>query len=386
MVPDSLHDSDSLSKELSVGDVCTLKVEHLGSRGEGIARANNTRVFLSKTAPGDVVRAQLKTKIRGQWVAEVLEVIEPSPHRIQPACQHFQDCGGCDFQHLTYEFQIEWKEKITGHWISRSPLQPFTQDIELEIYPAQQALHYRHRTRMQFENGQFNYHKPRSQELLPLQECPVLTPALWNKVLETAKDKNRQGELSLSATSHSELSYEVAGRKLAFDESCFTQGNEEQNQKLLGIVSEEISSLETKSAAWDLYAGIGNFTALMAQHFKKIAAVESHPKAVQFGRQNIPEAQWIKKDVYSAIVEDLKVEDPDLVILDPSREGALSVCRLLANREISKIVYVSCQLDSLIRDLTPLVKSKKYKIARWCLVDLFPQTRHLESVVVLTLN
>jgi len=380
------QESNPSSTELSAGDICTLTVEHLGSRGEGIARLHDVRIFLAKTAPGDRVRAQLKTKIRGQWIAEVIEILEASPHRVQPSCRHFQDCGGCDFQHLSYDFQIDWKEKITGHWISRSPLQTFTEDIDLEIYPATEPLHYRHRTRLQFKNGKFNYHKPRSQELLPLEECPVLTPRLWSKVLEVAKDKTLNQELSLSAVKQDELYYEVEGRKLYFDESCFTQANEVQNKKMIGIVKEEILSLGQKKKAWDLYAGIGNFTAVMANHFESTAAVESHSKAIQFGRQNVPEAQWIKKDVYQSLVEDLKSEDPDFVLLDPSREGALSICRLLADKKIPKIVYVSCQLDSLIRDLTPLLKSKSYRITRWCLVDLFPQTRHLESVVVLTLN
>ena len=222
--------------------------------------------------------------------------------------------------------------------------------------------------------------------MLPLKECPILTPDLWNKISETAKDAALSGEVSLSTSKQNELFYEVEGRKLFFDESCFTQAHEGQNQKMLGIVKEEILSMTKKEIAWDLYAGIGNFTVLMANQFKNTVAVESHGKALQFGKQNVPEAQWIKKDVVQSLYEDLKTQDPDFVLLDPAREGALAACRNLSNRRVSKIVYVSCQLDSLIRDLTPLLKSKTYRLTRWCLVDLFPQTRHLESIVVLTLN
>jgi 23S rRNA (uracil1939-C5)-methyltransferase len=254
---------------------------------------------------------------------------------------------------------------------------------KLEFVSSPKAFHYRHRTRLQFHQGRPAYFKARSRDLLVLEECPILTEKLWTLAQSRAAELQNAQDRSLSVSDFEGLEYEVNGRRLQYDETCFTQGNLFQNENLTRLVSEEIEKIKTPQLAWDLYAGIGNFTALMLDRFSQITAVESHSKAADYGKKNIPEAKWIHKSVAQALESELSEDSPQFVLLDPARDGALQEMRTLSKLRSCQMVYVSCQLDSLIRDLTALLKIAPWKIERWCVVDLFPQTRHIESLVSL---
>ncbi len=361
------------------GDALDIQIDQLGSRGEGIGRIDSNTIYVGKTAPGDQVRVRLKQKIKGRWIAELVEVLKPGPDRQTPACRHFVVCGGCDFQHLPYSKQIEWKLSLTKHWINRSPLAKAFPLEKIEARASADVYGYRHRVRCDIKDHQPAYHLPRSKDLMLLEECPVLVPELWKKLSHHAEEKENTTDFRLSEP----LQYELDGRIFQFDENCFTQANLSQNRAMHEVLSEEISKCTHHNEAWDLFAGIGNFSLPLIKNFKHAISVEAHPASVQFGQKNVPEAQWIQKDVRQALRTELSNREADFVVLDPARAGALHESRILSELKIERIFYISCQLDSLIRDLTALLKNRRFSIDRWVMLDLFPQTRHIESLVSL---
>ncbi len=369
---------------MQIGDLIELRIEHLGSRAEGVGTFNETKIFVAKTAPGDLVRARLTTKMRGQWIAQLIDIIQASPQRSKALCPHFLECGGCDLQHIPYAEQVTWKSQLVAHWIRRSPLAPHFDPKKIEIFASPREFHYRHRTKIQIKNSQPAFYRPRSRDLLFLKECPILEEGLWNKLSEDAVRLESAEDRLINWSPSERLEYRVEDRLLEYGEDCFTQGNLYQNDRLIRLVTEEIEKVSGLDLAWDLFAGIGNFSAVLARRFKKVIAVESNSSAVKFGRKNLPEVEWRSLEVRKSLASDLMAQSPNLIILDPSREGALHEIRQLAPLKNTRLIYVSCQLDSGIRDLTALLKLSPWKIERWCVVDLFPQTRHVESVISLT--
>lgn len=370
---------------LEQGQRVEVDITSLGSRGEGLGVYNETRIFVPKSMPGDRVQAELHVKKRGQWIAKLVNVISPSSQRRDPACSHFEICGGCDLQHIPYPLQVEWKRDLTRHWINRSPLAPFLKDLQLETLASPKEFHYRHRVRVQIENAQPAYFLPQSREPMPFSTCPVLTPTLQEQLIKQAESLGQASEFSLS---EEPCEYSVAGHRILFDSQCFTQANLAVNQELWKKISNWIRHLEPRHHALDLYCGVGNFSVGLQDHFKKVTAVEANPHAIRFAQKNSDRIEWIQSDVRQYLERHLPESTGgpcpwDLVLLDPSREGALESLRILLNAKPRHIIYVSCQLDSLIRDLQVLLKSNQYQVDNWTVVDLLPQTRHIESLVFL---
>lgn len=358
----------------------TLRITNIGSRAEGVAFHDGVRYFVPKTLDGDLVRVQPHQKVRGAWVCELLEVIEAGPKRQAAACKHFEDCGGCDLQHLSYSEQLSWKLKTAQHWIRRSPLQAFVDTGKLSIEASPKPLGYRHRSLFHFENGMPGYYKKRSRSHLPIEECPILRPGFLDTVRENSIQEGDAFYLFLEESICEEGSLVYKDKRLNFSKNIFSQPNLFTNSLMQKHLNEFLKKIPGKSAL-DLFCGMGNFSAVLSEHFDRVLGVESNAEAITYAKQNLPQLEWLESSVDA--IDDKAFSGWDLVLLDPSRQGALKSCRQIAKSNIPYLVYVSCQLDSLIRDLTALVKKSDYEIIEWKLFDLLPQTRHIESMVFL---
>ena len=368
------------TKDLPRGTKLKVKVEGIGSFGEGLARIDGAEIFIPKAAPEDELEIEILEKKKGRYRARILELIKASPKRQSAPCKHFEECGGCDFQHLSYEEQIAWKERMTRHWIRRSPLEPFLKNLSLDVIPAENPYAYRHRVRLQVKDRRLHFFKPHSSTLLPIEECPVLVDGFFNQLKESAANMDDQRDWNQSYVQ----SYEIAQKTLRFDERCFTQANLKMNQKIWKRIEDDIQSLESYESALDLYCGIGNFSLPLKDYFKTVTGVESEGASLEWARKNDPSIDWRAgycEDVIQTLHQERKVFD--FVLLDPPRTGALKVCEALSRLRPARITYVSCSLESLIVDLTFLLKKGGYRVTRWSVVDLFPQTHHIESVVSL---
>ena len=380
--------------------------------------------------------------------------MEPSPYRIQPPCPHFGRCGGCHYQHATYEHQLEIKKEILRENLRR--IAKLELNCETQVHPSP-PWNYRNRSRLQvrtrpdFAAGYFKF---ASHELLSVEECPISSPlinraiaALWQagragKAVEGVReveffansDDSRilvellcapearraavrawaeelcasMPEISgvaafrepqkgvqepLVAVGSSELTYQTKSAVYRVSAGAFFQTNRFLVDDLVDIVTRSRSG----ELALDLYAGVGLFSTALAGSIRHIVSVESSQTATSDLKYNLPlngEVFHTTTDQYlaqrgdkgragnGAVLPQL-LHKPDLVVVDPPRGGLGDrVARLLAEVDAPRVTYVSCDPATLSRDLVPL-QAAGYRVEEVHLVDLFPQTYHLESVLYL---
>lgn len=380
--------SKDSSSRLHRGEKHRVKVEGLGSFGEGLARIGSAEIFIPKAAPGDELLIEICEEKKGRYRAQIVEFLKPSDQRVQPRCRHFLECGGCDFQHLSYEDQMAWKLRMAKHWIRRSPLAPSLESIEFETLRSPSPYHYRHRVRLQIKNHRLHFFKPHSNDHLQIDECPILAhgffEALKQKAQELPDTKDSNHTFIDGALVENEASFTIKNHTILFTKDCFTQANLEVNRGLWNKIEEQVLTMNIRNRALDLYCGVGNFTLPLSDHFDRVIGVESEMNAIQVARKHSSRIQWIS-GLSEQVLRQLEVKREffDLVLLDPPRAGARACMEILSRMLPAKIVYVSCSLESLIPDLVQLTKKGPYRIQRWVVADMFPQTHHIESVVTL---
>ena len=435
-----------------------LDIEKLIYGGDGLARlpaglsgnkacGRGKAVFLPFVLAGEKIEAALTEEKSGFARAQASAILEPSPHRIQPPCPHFSRCGGCHYQHASYEHQLEIKKEILRENLRR--IAKLDLQCEIQVHPSP-PWNYRNRSRLQvrtqpeFAAGYFKF---ASHQLLPVEECPISSPlinrgiaALWQagragKAVEGVREveffsnaddtkilleflcapEARRAAVRawaeelcatmpeivgvvafrepqkgvhepLVAVGAQELTHRNKALAYRVSAAAFFQTNRFLADELVNIVTAGRSG----DLALDLYAGVGLFSTALACNFRHIVSVESSQTASSDLQYNLPvngkavratTEQYLTE--YTHRVGALPLQTPDLVVVDPPRSGlGDSVARALASLSAPRLTYVSCDPATLARDLVPL-QVAGYRVEQVHMVDLFPQTYHLESVVQL---
>jgi 23S rRNA (uracil1939-C5)-methyltransferase len=362
--------------------------------------------------PGERVRVESRQEKPGLVRAETLDVLEPAPERAVAPCPYFGRCGGCHYQHAPYEYQLSLKRQILVEELRRlGRIEPPEPIAVLSGEP----WGYRNRAQFHIENGQLGYREARSHKLCAIERCPIGSPRInemiatllrmlrdprWPrfvKSLEVFTDE-RQVQLNVLDTARpvarrffewcaEEIPGLVSGA-LDYEERFRVSGNSffQVNRFLPDRLVEAAVDGAEGEAAIDLYAGVGLFTLPLARRFQSVTAVESGRAAVadlQFnaeraGLANVAAEQRTAEDFLAALEK-----APDFVLLDPPRAGVgKAVVRRLIELRPPRVTIVSCDPATLARDLAALTAGG-FRIEGMTLVDLFPQTFHLETVVKL---
>jgi 23S rRNA (uracil1939-C5)-methyltransferase len=345
--------------------------------------------------PGELARVEAGDEIR----TELLEVLEPSPDRVAPACPVFAKCGGCHYQHAPYEYQLARKSEILREQLRRVGKIDYQGEITVI---SGEPLGYRNRAQFHIDNGRIGYLAARSRELVPVERCPISSPRL-NEALAMLRDRlndprfprfvqeievftnetgvqfnvlesDRHVAKSFYEWMESTVALEYPTRFGAFRVSprSFFQVNRFLIESLTDAALERASG----KTALDLYAGVGLFARRMKEKFDQVVAVESGASAVRDLEINAPGVtpQHARVEDYLAKLD----KTPEFVLADPPRAGlGKIVAASLARLAPPRITIVSCDPATLARDLAAL---GKYEISRLTLVDLFPQTYHMETI------
>lgn len=375
-------------------------IERILPGGVGLAHADGKTIFVSLAATGDRVRVKIDREQGKLLFASVAEVIEPGPDRIEPPCPYFGRCGGCDFQQLTYQAQLNVKADIIKDCLQRIA----KLDIPaVTVIPSPNPWRYRARATWQLdpELQTIGYYERGSRRVCDVADCAVLVPELQT-TLERVRNSDRAEELkhldvvsgdngvslapAFANFQTNELTLTVAGESYRYNAEAFFQVNQQLLPQLLRYALSEAAG----ETALDLYSGVGLFTVPLARRFKRVAAVESNVAATRFARKNLETAELENVTVVNSTVTDWirsfdsKSKRVDFVLLDPPRAGAESAAiKGILDLEPARICYVSCDPATLARDLKKLVAGG-FNIELLCGFDMFPQTHHVETVVHLT--
>jgi 23S rRNA (uracil1939-C5)-methyltransferase len=427
-----------------------LRIEKLVYGGDGLARTQEgdgggKTVFVPYVLPAELVEASIVDAKPGFSRARLQQVMEPSPSRVEAACPYFGKCGGCHYQHTTYEEQLRLKTEILRETLRRTA--KLELGCEITKHPSP-PFQYRNRTRFHVRTQPelvIGYFRHGSHELLEIRECPISSPLinrvltqLWQmkipgviseiELFADAADQKVMMELFLRGVAEnrealvgfasdlgsgiSELSgvsafhpasphkgrtappppridllygetamaYEAGGFTYRVSAGAFFQTNRHLVQKMIDAVLAERHG----KRALDLYSGVGLFAVPLARQFERVVAVESSPISAADLRQNAPPNVKVSSQstegYLTSAVGDFR---PDLVVVDPPRAGLGStVCAQIAKLSSKELVYVSCDPATLARDLKQFV-ADGWSVREMHMVDLFPQTFHIESITVL---
>ena len=394
-------------------DEILLQIESLALSGEGVAKKEGLVFFVDGALPGEEVRAEVTKTERNLIRAKTLEVFKKSSARVDVPCEHFGYCGGCAFQHLAYEEQLKAKQKALEDLFCH--LGGF-KNVQVEpIVPSPKPYHYRNTlsltVRHRNDEPLFGFIGKDNHSFIPIEQCPVAEerinhalPAIRKKFKEVVPEKKRRhtsqvairlgmgGEIYTSFKSDEGsqvMSAQVAGKKFKFSGASFFQINYSILEDFVRTVREFLEPDPTLDLL-DLYCGVGLFALCLSESYRNVLGIEESEQAVSHARESASANQILNTRFISGRAEDALARSHEFlkevshVVADPPRLGMNKEVteELLRMEEIKKIVYVSCDPGTLIRDLKLLAPGFVIKAVRP--FDMFPQTAHLETAVLLT--
>jgi len=418
-----------------------IMIERMIPGGQGIAFHEGRAVFAASSAPGDRLEV-IEAHDRGNYLeVRRSRMIAPSPYRQSPPCPHYGPCGGCDFQHLSYEAQLEAKKGLLVDCLNRIGKITFPPD-QIQLIPSP-PFHYRNRIQIKVDssNSSWGFFRTGSHQVEPLKECRLATAFLWEwfQQIRSAIQKIPQleeslSELELLAAEESSLLLDIHLSPTAMDpqwaaielrsllESLLPSGSSgtlwlspRERVQLFGTghlvkqvgrrqyrvshgvffqVNEYLlEKLQTVAAtspgdkrALDLFCGAGFFTLALAGLFEEVVAVEANSAAASDleaalqlnGIQNVQ--VWAKEFNFFIQRWTSKPMLVDFLLLDPPRAGLPpGTVAQVASLQVPEVVYVSCDPSTLARDLR-IFLANHYRLEALTVLDLFPQTHHLETV------
>lgn len=398
----------------SLGATHEVTIEKLVYGGDGLARIGAQTVFVPFAAPGDRLRVRITETGRNFARAVIEEILTPAPARRTPPCPHFGVCGGCQLQHLEYPAQLAAKAEFVRESLRRLGGIEWTGEIATLAaaefgYRARAEIKVR---RVDDEPPHIGYFRAGTHEVCEVNDCAILLPAA-NRELQRLRAEPEliphgatrvyltvgdDGVIVTPATGENGKAHEVdalgtaqqriGGFTYRFGVRSFFQSNRLLVEELVRTAVNERDG----ALAVDLYAGVGLFTLPLAQRFAQVIAVEGNRLAVAHGSENVRANNVTNVRYDSVSVEAwLKYKAteqpcPDLVLLDPPRAGAGAiVIERLAALAPPQLVYVSCDPATLARDLKLLV-AYGYTLRALTVLDMFPQTFHVETVAELCLS
>ncbi|MGI8788463.1 MAG: class I SAM-dependent RNA methyltransferase [Pyrinomonadaceae bacterium] len=390
-----------MRKQQTKSELFDVKIEKIVPNGFGLAFAENRTVFVPLAAEGDRLRVRINQTKGKTAFAEIVEILEASPDRIEPRCPYFGRCGGCDFQQLNYEAQMAAKVGIIRDCLTRIGRINYPKDIPIIGSPREYEYRSRARWHVDSRRKKIGYFQRKSHDVIDVEVCPILTPALektleefrqtiewetfWSETVEI-EAATAGGEVSVYSTELIEPTREIAftanGETYRHDATSFFQGNSFLIKDLINAAVENAGG----ENALDLYCGVGLFTLPLARKFETVIGVEDYGKAIDYAEKNIENARLSNVEFHLQSVEDFlednieNLKNLDFVLLDPPRAGTeKKTIETLLKIEPKFISYVSCEPSTLARDLKILTDGN-YEIESIVALDLFPQTHHVETV------
>ena len=386
-----------------------VSIKDIAYGGNGVGKLEDGRIcFVPFTAIGDVIDVKVVKEKKNFVEAEIDTIKKKSPTRTEPKCPHFTDCGGCSYQHITYEQQLEVKRNQLESVIKRigniNEIPPIT------IIPSEQQYEYRNKLRLSPYNkdneinyGLYNYD---NKNIIPIKNCPIAQKKINQKisVVKTTpwgKKNARQQKpkkATIRASSDQTVIYyekispnypwlreKLLDKEFRVPLESFFQVNNNVAEKLLNLVSKTLDDLSGKVVI-DTFCGTG-FLSINTN--KKVIGIDVDKLAILAAKHNAAtfniKGTYLKGDTCKFLKKKIRQFSPQdvTVILDPPRKGCDNeLLETLLKEKPRHIIYVSCDCSTLSRDLKKL--AAEYKISQISMLDMFPQTSHFETVTLLS--
>lgn len=395
-----------------------MKVEVIkfDNSGRGIGYLNDKIIFIPKTVPGDIVDVEIVLEKKNYLEGRLVEVITPSKLRQKPICPYFNECGGCDLMHISLSESLEYKLNKVNDILKRNKI-----DYEVtKIIKSEYPYNYRDKVTFKIVDGKIGFFQTDTHKLVEINYCYLCKDAINNVIKDIHTLNIKNGEVIIRCNYNDELllslntldkidnietlinEHKIVGivnnDKCIYGEDYFIDKINEHLFKVSYnsffqvnpyICSELFKLIEKytdkSNNVLDLYCGVGTLSIVASMNAKNVLGVEINSNAIIDANLN---KTLNKRNNVDFICEDTKnilnkiTSDFDTIILDPPRSGVVQkVLNKIMEVNSDKIIYVSCDPNTLARDLKLL--EEKYIISNFKLLDMFPETEHNESIVVL---
>ena len=355
------------------GQEVTLEINDLAFGGKGVGRVDGIACFVPGVIDGEKVRVRVH-KVKSRLMeAGLLEVIEPSPHRVEAPCPVFLKCGGCTYQHIDYSHQLKIKENQLREALKRlgglidPPVQPMIAS------PEQYA--YRNRITVHVKDGQVGFFAEGSNRVVPVAKCLIASDEVTLGFQDLLKSRPRDGNY-------------LIGEKKRY--GGFRQVNNAVAEILKKTVREAVrpaAGAPINELLVDAYCGAGFFAHELQALFTKVIGIERSIASVAMAsRQAAENEEYLAGDVEQLLQAALSAGSSagTVLLLDPPSEGLAELAtETILERPPARIVYVSCNPATLARDAKRI--SERYRMEQVTPLDMFPQTAEIESVSVFEL-
>jgi tRNA/tmRNA/rRNA uracil-C5-methylase (TrmA/RlmC/RlmD family) len=381
--------SDVTTPAVTLGQILSVQIQDLAFGGEGVARVNEFVLFVPFVIPGETVEVEVTEVKKSFGRAKLKRVITPAPSRTEPLCAHFGACGGCQYQHIAYASQLQFKHKQVADLFQR--IGNINTDLVAPIVPCPQPYGYRNRIMIRSQ-----WNKPEQKLNIgfirwdcglveDIYECKIAEPALNQQITQVRQNPPPKGGIKVVLRIPPE-DWEVP-------RDSFFQNNFFLLPGLVQTVRQALQAAGTKHLV-DLYCGVGFFGIELADAVTSFVGVECDRMAITAARKNAAQRNRVNGEFISATVEEAL---PQLVnrfsaaatsvLIDPPRKGCLpQTLQLLREQRPAQIIYVSCHPATMARDLNILCADGVFTLAGVTPLDMFPQTQHVECVADLRAN
>lgn len=382
-----------------------LRIDSLTNLGAGVGRVDGWVVFVPYALPGELVRTRIFRNDKNHSQGDLVGILEKSPDRVEPGCALFGTCGGCQYQHLSYDKQLAWKTRQIRELLKHMASE------EREVNPcasSEQIWNYRSKITPHFEKPVDGVIKEigflkvgRRMEILDVPNCPIAMreindtlPAVHADLRANGRAFKRGATILLRATEgrverdpKAIAREEIGGVKFDFVAGEFFQNNPFILEKFTGYVGEKALEGGAKYLV-DAYCGAGLFGLCLADRFEKVMGVEVNEAGARWASNNVALNGFKNVSILQADAEEIfaKIDTPPeetAVVIDPPRKGCSPefLAQLVAYGP-QRIVYVSCDPATQVRDYK-ILREAGYALTEVQPFDLFPHTRHVECVMTL---
>jgi 23S rRNA (uracil1939-C5)-methyltransferase len=369
-------------------------VEKLVVGGDALARIQyqdkSLVVFIPLAAPREKLKIKITHVEKNHLFGEIVDIIEASPARREAPCEYFSSCGGCSWQHITEAEQIIQKELILTDLLKK-----FIPEAGYKLLPtvtSEKNFNYRNRIQLKQLGSEIGYFKKGSHDIVDINHCLIAEKEISDRILDFKKSLRPSTEVKKFELRINHLNefehYPIGGDGEGLS---FSQVNNEVNAKLVSTAVDLIKSLNPRFLT-ELYAGAGNFTfpLIAALSELNVESVEMNPKLTAFSTKKLTDLKLQKRlFAFSSDCEsfvDRRELSREFILLDPPRSGCSDsvIDRVIAS-DSKNLLYISCHPVFLGRDLKKiLISCPEYRISYLQIFDMFPQTDHFETLVLLS--
>lgn len=340
-----------------------LQIEDIAFGGKGVARDRGKAVFVPFTIDGERISARIVREKKQFAEAELLQLLEASPRRTKPACPYFGRCGGCSYQHITYEHQLDLKQRQVEQIlrrigrVARVPLRA--------IIPSPAPYHYRNRITVHAQDGIVGFFRREAHQLMDIRHCPIAQPEVNQALADLRRARVRDGHYTLRAEASPRI---------------FAQANDAVAHLLREIVAGLIEA--PQRLLIDAYCGSGFFAKNLLARFEQIVGIDWDRFAIDAAQRGASAKEnYIAGDVDAELRRLLESAEllQTVVLADPPASGLMAQTRaILLEFPPATLIYVSCNPPTLARDLAQL--QERFSLESVTPLDMFPQTAGIECV------